>query len=90
MMLHNAVSSPWDCSKHFTLHLLTDLFIPAPFRLLWEALLLLLEDYSYIYPSLYVARLSFIQLNELWQRETNEIAKASIRQQEDSNPGSLD
>ena len=25
-----AVSSLWDCSKHFTLHLLADVFIPTP------------------------------------------------------------
>ena len=33
---------------------------------------------------------SFIQLSELWQRGVNEIAKVSKRQQQDSNPGSLD
>ena len=36
-------------------------------------------------PSLSVARYSFIQLGELWQRGMNEIAKASKRQQEVSN-----
>ena len=38
---------------------------------------------------LFVARYSFIQLSELWQRGVNEIAKASKRQQEDTNPGSM-
>ena len=31
------VNRPWDSSKQFTLHPLADLFIPTPFRLLWEA-----------------------------------------------------
>ena len=35
--LCNAVSSPQDCSKRFTLHPLANLFIPRPFQLLWEA-----------------------------------------------------
>ena len=35
--LCSAVSSPWDCSKRFTLHPLANLFIPRPFQLLWEA-----------------------------------------------------
>ena len=26
---YNVVSIPWDCTKHFTLHLLADLFIPT-------------------------------------------------------------
>ena len=51
---------------------------------------LLREDYSFRYPPLSVARYLFIQLSELWQCEMNEIVKASKRQQEDSNPGSLD
>ena len=29
--LYSAVSSLWDCSKHFTLHPLADLFIPTLF-----------------------------------------------------------
>ena len=33
---------------------------------------------------MYVARYSFIQLSEFWQRERNEIAKASKQQQDDS------
>ena len=51
---------------------------------------LLHKDYSFTYPPLSVARYSFIQLSELWQRGTNETAKASKWQQEDSNPGSLE
>ena len=91
--LHNAVSSHWDCSKRFTLHPLLDLFIPTPTRLLWEdsaTLQLRHEDYSFTCPSMSAARYSCVQLSELWQRGMNEIAKASKRQQEDSNPGSLD
>ena len=49
---------------------------------------LLCEDCSYIHLS--VARYSFIQLSELEQRRMNEIAKASKRQQKDSNSGFLD
>ena len=37
-----------------------------------------------------VARFSFIQLSELWQRGMKEIAKVSKLHQEDSNPGSVD
>ena len=33
--LYSTVSSPWDCSNHFTLQPLEDLFTPPP-RLLWE------------------------------------------------------
>ena len=51
---------------------------------------LLREDNSFRCQSLSVARYSFIQLSELWQRGMDEITKASKRQQEDSNPGSLD
>ena len=36
-ILHSAVSSPLDHSNSFTLHLLADLFIPTPTRLLCEA-----------------------------------------------------
>ena len=32
----------------------------------------------------------FIDLNELWQCGANQIAKVSKRQQEDSNPGSIE
>ena len=36
--LYSAVSSTLDRSNHFTLHPMADLFMPAPTRLLWEAL----------------------------------------------------
>ena len=80
MLLYSAVSSPWDCSKCITFHPLADLFIPTPFRLLWEAfsnLQLLLGNYAFKYPHLSVARYSFIQLSEPLQRGMNEIAKDS-------------
>ena len=48
------------------------------------------EGHSFRYPSMSVARYSFIQLSELQQSGMNEIAKSSKRQQEDSNPGSID
>ena len=35
--LYSAVSNHSDYSKRFTLHPLTDLFIPRPSQLLWEA-----------------------------------------------------
>ena len=35
--LYSAVSSPWDCSKRFTLHPLVDLFIPVPSQPHWES-----------------------------------------------------
>ena len=84
--LYIAVSSPWDCSKRFTLHPLADLVSGKHSA----TLQLLREDYSFRCPPLSVARYSFTQLNELWQHEMNEIAKPSKWQQEDSNPGSLD
>ena len=37
LFLYSAVSSPWDCSKPFTLHPLADRFIPTPTQHLWEA-----------------------------------------------------
>ena len=69
-----------------------DLFIPTPSRLSGRhstTLQLQREDYSFTHLPLSVARYSFIQLSELWQRGMNEITKASKRQPEDSNPGSL-
>ena len=51
---------------------------------------LLREDYSFKYPPLSVSMYSFIQLSEMWQRGMNEIANASKRQREYSNPGSFD
>ena len=51
---------------------------------------LLREDNSFRYPTLSVARYSFIQLSELWQRRMNEITKVSKQQQNYSNTDSLD
>ena len=48
---------------------------------------LLHKNYSFKYPSMAVARYSFIQLSEPRQCGVNKIAKASKRQQEGSNPG---
>ena len=90
--LLSSVSSPWDCSKCFTFHPQADLFIPTPSRLLWEAFshatITARRPFVHI-STCAVARYSFIQLSELWQCGMNEIAKASKRQQEDSNMGSL-
>ena len=73
------------------LYILADLFIPISICGKHLATLQLLdEEYSFTYPPLSVAMYSFIQLSELWQCGVNEIAIASIRQPEDSNPGSLD
>ena len=61
--------------------LYTDLFIPTPTRLLWEAFkprrnyVQLRPDYSLAFPSLYKARYSFIQLSELGHRAENEKAQ---------------
>ena len=61
---------------------LTDLFTQTPSRLLWEAsshlLQLMRKGWSYTYPSLSIARYSFIQLSEVEQ----------CRVSQDSNPGS--
>ena len=54
---------------------------------------LLHEDYSFKHPPLSVARYTFIQLSELWGERNcgvSEIAKVLKRQEEDSNPGSLE
>ena len=58
--LYGAVSPPWDCSKHFTLHPLADLFIPTTSQLRWESIR------SFKHHPLSVARYSFIKLSELW------------------------
>ena len=50
---------------------------------------LLREDYAFKYPSLSIAKYSFIKLSELWQRGMNKIAKVSKQQQEDLNLGYL-
>ena len=66
---------------------LTDLFTQTPSRLLWEAsshmLQLMREGCSCTYPSLSIARYSFIQLSELEQCRVKKLAQG-----QDSNPGS--
>ena len=89
--LCSAGFSPWDCSKRFTLHPLADLFIPTPSGLLWEAFSHVAITARRLSILIFAsAWYSFIQLTELWQRGMNEIAKASKRPQEGSNPGSPD
>ena len=93
MFIYNAVSSPWDCSKRFTIR-------PWQTRSFQRHLdfsgkhsatmQLLREDYSFKYPPMSAAKYSGIQLSDLWQCGVNEIAKVSKRKQEDSNPGSFD
>ena len=75
----------------FTFHIIADLLIPTPSQLLCEAFshAAITVRRLFRYPPLSVARYSFIQLSELEQRRMNEIAKASKRQQEDSNSGFL-
>ena len=92
--LYNVVSSPWDCSKRFTLHPLADLFIPTPSWLLWEAFSHA-ETFSHFAKTIdcrssfsckwVPARYSF---TAEWTAATWGV-KASKRQQEDFNPGSL-
>ena len=57
MFLYSMVSSPWDCSKGFTLHPPADLFIPMLFQLLLEAFshAAITAQTSFRYPSLSVA-----------------------------------
>ena len=73
---------------HFTS--LIDLFTPP--RLLWEAssqrLQLMREGCSYTYPSLSIARYSFIQLSELEQCTLNKLAQGFNTAVQDLNPGS--
>ena len=58
---------------------LTDLFTQTPSRLLWDAsshmLQLMREGCSYTYPSLSIARYSFIQLSELEQCRVKKLAQ---------------
>ena len=79
MFLCSAVSSIYDCSKywiHFTLHQTCSFQRHLDFSGKNSGSLQLLhEDNLFTYPS--VARHSFIQLSELWQRGVNEIAKTS-------------
>ena len=82
-LLYSAVSSLWDCSKHFTLHPLADLFIPTPICLLWEAFshaAITVQRLIVHISALSLARYSFIQLGELWQRGMNESLETAARQ----------
>ena len=73
------------------LHPLADLVIPVLIRLLWEAFSHAAVTVRRLltYPTLSVARHSFIQPAELEQRGVNEMAQVSKRQQDDSNMDSL-
>ena len=51
---------------------------------------LLREEYSFTNRPMAVARYSFIQLSEIWQRGANAIGKVEKRQQEESNLGFVD
>ena len=75
-----------------TLHFssLADLFTQTPSRLLWEAsshmLQLMREGCSYTYPSLSIARYSFIQLSKLEQCGVKNRAQGFNTAVQDSNP----
>ena len=74
---------------HFTS--LTDLVTQTPSLLLWEAssnmLQLLREGCSYTYPTLSIARYSFIQLSELERCRVKQLAQGFNTVAQDSNPG---
>ena len=72
LFLYSAVSSPWDCSKRFTIHPLADLFIPRPSHSALSHTTITAQELP-IHMS--VARYSFTQLSELWQCGVNETAK---------------
>ena len=77
-LLYTMVSTPWDCSKCFTVYSWQTCSFQhqLDFSGNYSATLQLLqEDYSFTSASLPVARCSFIQLSELWQRGVNKIAK---------------
>ena len=83
MFLYSMVSSPLDWSKRFTLHPMTDMFIPTSFRLLWEA-------FSHV---VITARRLFVQISLSVCSQVlilNEIAKALKRQQKDSRVVSIE
>ena len=82
----------FNCSKRFTFHPLADLFIPRPSQLLWEAFshaAIARRLFVHISTTVCIARYSFIQLSELWQRGVIKLAKGSKRPQWDLKPGSL-
>ena len=69
---------------------LSDLFIPTPTRLLWEAsamLQLLHKDYALIFSHQSISSYSFIQLIKLGRRGENKNGQASKQQQSGFEPG---
>ena len=80
--LYNAVSSPQDCSKHFTLYSLADLYNQTPYRLLWEAFShveINARRHSHKYSPLSIARYSFVQ-QQLEQCRVKKLAQGFTQQ----------
>ena len=68
-------------------------FIPRPSQLLWEAFshaAIARILFVHISNTVCIARYSFIQLSELWQRRVIKLAKGSKRPHWDLKSGSLD
>ena len=76
--LYSAASNPHDCSKHFTLYSLADLFNLGFSGKQTAMQKLMREDYLYTYMSIY--RYSFIQMSELRQCRVNKFAQDLTRQ----------
>ena len=89
MFIYSAVANPQDCSKRFIS--LADQFNQTPSQRFWEAsshmLQLMREDCSY--PTLSIARCSFIQLSELEKCRVKKLAQGFSTAAQDSNVGSL-
>ena len=62
--LHNAVSSPQDCSKCFTLYSLADLFNQIPSQIWWEMPSHAAINARMLLVEISIAMYSFIQLSE--------------------------
>ena len=85
LFLYDAVSSPLDCSKRFTLPPpLADLFIPTPTLVLWESfspckyhlVTFTCKYYLVTFTPPSIGKYSFIQLSELRHHgETETVAK---------------
>ena len=79
-----AVSIPQDCSKHFSLYSLADLFNGTPSRLLWgepsDAATNARKLFVHKYPPLPIARYSIIELSELEKCRVKELAQGLTRQ----------
>ena len=88
MFSYSAISSRQHSSMRFTLHPKTYQLIPTQ-AFIHVAITARRLFIHIIYPPVSLARYSFIQLSELWQRGVNKIAQVSKRQQEDSSTGSL-